>query len=150
MKNSLKSSWLLLLFSSPSIFNTAAGSCECGYLDPTTQSLWTDASITYWNESSAAQAIVLNPTQSPSDFGSSSSGDTGSGQEAWASIESLNDWEDSFQATYRAGTKVSYGFGTSFDSSVSLESGLSAFCHFRSPGPLPIYSTTIATSHPRA
>lgn len=103
----LKSSWVLLAALNL-LFNTArAADCDCGYLDPTTQSLWTDASITYWNESDSSQDIVFNPTESPSPYGQSSAGDSGTDLKSWTSIEKLNDYEDSFQATFRSGVQVS-------------------------------------------
>ncbi|EPQ26678.1 uncharacterized protein PFL1_05657 [Pseudozyma flocculosa PF-1] len=91
------------LSSAPLLANAA---CECGYLDPATNALWTDAAITYFNETGTSD-MVTNPAQSPKIYGQLSAGDTGSGSETWAVVgDHINDWEESFGATYRSA--VSY------------------------------------------
>ncbi len=80
----------------------ALAQCECGYYDPATDALWTDATITYFNESGVAD-VVTNPAASPRIYGDQTSGDTGSGQQAWAVVGNYtNPYELSFGATYRS------------------------------------------------
>ena len=80
--------------------------CECGYLDPTTGDRWTDATITYFNETGLAD-VATDVQAPPSIYGQETSGETGDGQQAWALIgDHVNDWEESFGATYRSA--VSY------------------------------------------
>ena len=84
---------------------SASSSCVCGYRDSITGLLWTDAIITYFNETASASSdVVFHPRIAPSPTGDGAAGDTGSGQQAWAAIgDQLNDWEDAFGATYRSG-----------------------------------------------
>ncbi|SNX83940.1 uncharacterized protein MEPE_02648 [Melanopsichium pennsylvanicum] len=80
--------------------------CECGYRDPLTDALWTDRTISYFNES-GFNDVVTNPTQSPRIYGGATAGDTGEGQQAWSLVgDHINKWETSFDATYRSA--VSY------------------------------------------
>ncbi|KAN0062765.1 hypothetical protein ACQY0O_004960 [Thecaphora frezii] len=84
----------------------AQAACECGYLDPSTNALWTDAAITYFNET-GTDDIVTHPAKSPNIFGMQTAGDTGTGSQTWAVLgDHVNDWEESFGATYRSA--VSY------------------------------------------
>lgn len=95
--------WLSLLFVL-AVQRTTAADCPCGYLDPTTDSLWTDAIVTYFNETDAASDIVTTPTISPSYQGDQSAGNTGNGTQDWSIIgDQLNAYEDGFDATYRSG-----------------------------------------------
>ncbi|SPO29629.1 uncharacterized protein UTRI_05451 [Ustilago trichophora] len=80
--------------------------CECGYRDPLTDALWTDRTITYFNESGFNDVVTL-PAESPRIYGGATPGETGEGQEAWSLVGNLvNKWENSFDATYRSA--VSY------------------------------------------
>jgi hypothetical protein len=84
----------------------ARAACECGYLDPSTNAIWTDATITYFNETGTTD-IVTEPAKSPRIYGQQSAGETGTGQESWAIVGDLVDnWETSFGATWRSA--VSY------------------------------------------
>ena len=84
----------------------ARSACECGYFDPSTNALWTDATLTYFNESGLS-SVVTGPAVSPRIYGDETAGDTGDGQEEWATVGNLvNPWEDAFGATWR--TAVSY------------------------------------------
>ena len=85
-----------------SIAPLARAACECGYLDPATNALWTDATITYFNET-GLNDVVTNPAVSPGPYGYQTGGSTGNGQEAWAIVgDNINAYEDSFGATYRS------------------------------------------------
>jgi hypothetical protein len=76
--------------------------CECGYLDPVTGNLWTDASITYFNETGMADTVI-DVQEQASILGMESAGNSGQGQETWVVIgDHINDWEDSFGAIYRS------------------------------------------------
>ena len=93
----------LILTSAP---QQAHAACECGYLDPVTNVLWTDATITYFNET-GLQDMVTQPEESPKIYGHQTAGETGTGQQSWAVVgDHVNDWEESFGATYRSA--VSY------------------------------------------
>jgi hypothetical protein len=82
------------------------GACECGYLDPISGELWTDATITYFNET-GLNDVVTNVQESPGIYGQQTVGQTGTGQQAWSLVgDHVNDWEESFGATYRSA--VSY------------------------------------------
>ncbi|UZJ53603.1 hypothetical protein CBS101457_002923 [Exobasidium rhododendri] len=84
--------------------------CECGYLDPASGQLWTDATITYFNETGLAD-VVVDVQQSPSIYGQETNGQTGDGQQAWSLIgDHINDWEDSFGATYRSAVSFNNTF----------------------------------------
>ena len=74
--------------------------CECGYLDPSTNHLWTDAAFTYFNES-GLDDMVTNPAKSPKINGIETAGLTGDGQQTWSAVgDHINPYEDSFGATY--------------------------------------------------
>ncbi|SPO23429.1 uncharacterized protein UTRI_02108 [Ustilago trichophora] len=78
----------------------AQAACECGYLDPTTNHLWTDAAFSYFNET-GLEDIVMNPAKSPKVDGNQPSGDTGDGQQTWSAVGNhINPYEESFGATY--------------------------------------------------
>ncbi|KAJ1028453.1 hypothetical protein NDA16_001619 [Ustilago loliicola] len=78
----------------------AKAACECGYLDPTTNHLWTDASFSYFNET-GLDDIVTNPAKSPNVDGVATVGDTGDGPQTWSAIgNQINPYEESFGATY--------------------------------------------------
>jgi hypothetical protein len=95
-----------LLYGLVGVAPLARAACECGYLDPATNALWTDATITYFNETGFAD-VVTNPAVSPGIYGMQTSGSTGEGQESWVIVgDHVNKWEDSFGATYRSA--VSY------------------------------------------
>lgn len=80
-----------------------AADCPCGYLDPTTGALWTDALLTYFNETDAGSDMVMAPTVSPASQGQGQAGDTGSGAEDWSNVGGqTNAWETAFGATYRS------------------------------------------------
>lgn len=53
----------------------AQAACECGYLDPFTNHLWTDASFSYFNET-GLDDIVMNPAVSPKIYGNQNGGET--------------------------------------------------------------------------
>ncbi len=83
-----------------------AADCPCGYLDQGTGQLWTDAIITYFNETGASNDVVLQPAVSPSSNGEGVAGDTGTGQQAWAVVgNSIDNWEEAFGATYRSAVR---------------------------------------------
>ncbi|PWZ00053.1 hypothetical protein BCV70DRAFT_104364 [Testicularia cyperi] len=89
-----------------SSFTSVQAACECGYLDPLTNALWTDRTITYFNES-GLNDVVTDPAESPRIYGGATSGETGTGQQAWSLVgDFVNKWENSFGATYRSA--VSY------------------------------------------
>lgn len=93
--------------------------CECGYRDPLTDALWTDRSITYFNESGLTD-VVTDPTVSPRMYGGATPGETGDGQQAWALVGDLVDkWENSFDATYRSA--VSYNNTYIDDNALALQ-----------------------------
>lgn len=96
----------------------ARAACECGYLDPSTNALWTDATITYFNETGTADIVTL-PAKSPHIYGQQTIGDTGTGQQSWAVVgDHINEWEDSFGATWRSA--VSYNNTFIDDQSLGL------------------------------
>jgi hypothetical protein len=98
----------------------AQAACECGYFDPNTGSTWTDASITYFNET-GMQDVVTLPTKSPKILGQETIGDTGTGQETWAVVgDHVNDWETSFGATWRTAVSYNNTFIDKTDSSLGL------------------------------
>ncbi|KAK0552264.1 hypothetical protein OC846_002961 [Tilletia horrida] len=84
--------------------------CLCGYLDNTNQAIWTDRTITYFNESGAASDVVFQPEKAPSFQGILTAGDTGDGPQAWAAGQQTDPWEDAFGATWLAGTKYNNTF----------------------------------------
>ncbi|EST09313.1 Acyltransferase 3 [Kalmanozyma brasiliensis GHG001] len=93
--------------------------CECGYRDPLTDALWTDRTITYFNET-GFNDVVTQPAQSPRMYGGATPGDTGDGQQAWSLVGDLvNKWEESFDATYRSA--VSYNNTYIDDNALALE-----------------------------
>ncbi len=63
----------------------ANAACECGYLDPSTNHLWTDASFSYFNET-GLEDIVMDPAKSPKVDGAETAGDTGDGQQTWSAV----------------------------------------------------------------
>ncbi|EST07846.1 Acyltransferase 3 [Kalmanozyma brasiliensis GHG001] len=74
--------------------------CECGYLDPSTNHLWTDAAFSFFNET-GLDDIVMNPAKSPKPNGNEIVGDTGDGQQTWSAVGNhINPYEESFGATY--------------------------------------------------
>lgn len=78
----------------------ANAACECGYLDPSTNHLWTDASFSYFNET-GLEDIVMDPTKSPKVDGAETAGETGDGQQTWSAVGNhINPYEESFGATY--------------------------------------------------
>lgn len=77
--------------------------CECGYRDPKTSDLWTDAVITYFNESTAARDIAFAPAEHADRYGRDDPGRlSDAGQEAWINSNRVNEWEDDFGATWRS------------------------------------------------
>lgn len=80
----------------------AAAKCACGYRDPSTSMLYTDAIFTYFNESGAADQVVFDPTSSPSLSGHSGAGDTGTGNQNWATSQEVAFTENDFAATWRS------------------------------------------------
>lgn len=97
----------------------ARAACECGYRDPLTNALWTDRTITYFNESGLTD-VVLNPAVSPQMYGGATPGETGDGQQAWSVIgDQINKWEESFDATYRSA--VSYNNTFLNDNALALQ-----------------------------
>ncbi|CDW98355.1 hypothetical protein, partial [Sporisorium scitamineum] len=74
--------------------------CECGYLDPSTNHLWTDVAFSYFNETGLKE-IVMNPAKSPKINGAQIAGDTGDGQQTWSAVgDHINPYEESFGATH--------------------------------------------------
>lgn len=104
---------LLLLLLAAAV-GLARASCECGYLDPTTNELWTDASITYFNESGTGDvayegAKSIYGKDAPTKSSSSPTGETGG--QAWTVVGDLvHDWEMSFGATWRSAVKANNTF----------------------------------------
>ncbi|CAD6900522.1 unnamed protein product [Tilletia controversa] len=96
----------VLTSSSVAAQTTTSPSCQCGYYDSVTDAIWTDRSITYFNETDARSNVVWQPPVSPSFEGINSAGDTGNGIEDWAVGDHLNDWEDGFGATWLSGSKA--------------------------------------------
>lgn len=96
--------WSLFLVASKDVGVVQAADCPCGYLDTTTNDLWTDSILTYFNETGAQQDVVFSPLVSPYYMGQGTSGNTGNGTEDWAAAgDQVNVWEDAFGATYRSG-----------------------------------------------
>lgn len=96
--------WLLVILLGSST-EVLAANCPCGFTDPTTGAVWTDAILTYFNETGAATEIVTTPTLSPYIEGQKSAGDTGTGAQDWTVVGGQTDpWEDAFGATYRRAT----------------------------------------------
>ena len=83
----------------------ALADCNCGYLDPSTQALWTERTITYWNETaSAASDLLLDPSESPAWQGEGTAGSTGNGNQSWViGSAPVDGWEEGFSSTWRAG-----------------------------------------------
>lgn len=82
----------------------SAVDCPCGFTDPTTGAIWTDALLTYFNETDVSSDIVMTPAASPYSEGEKGQGDTGTGTQDWSNIGGqVNEWEDAFGATYRSG-----------------------------------------------
>ncbi|PWN53723.1 hypothetical protein IE53DRAFT_383764 [Violaceomyces palustris] len=80
--------------------NQVRADCECGYLDPATDALWTDATISYFNETGAAD-FVNQTALSPRIYGEQTAGDTGNGTQNWAVVGNhINKWENDFSATF--------------------------------------------------
>ncbi|CEH18054.1 hypothetical protein CBOM_04483 [Ceraceosorus bombacis] len=78
--------------------------CECGFHDVATGSLWTDALISYFNESDGS---TLDPVDKNGQFlGTSTDG------ALWSSVENLNEWEDGYTATFRSGSHASNAYMT--------------------------------------
>ncbi|PWN34137.1 uncharacterized protein FA14DRAFT_173845 [Meira miltonrushii] len=99
--------------------SSARASCECGYHDPSTNVLWTDATIVYFNETGMDQVVI--PTKSPGIYGDSTAGDTGLGQEAFAAIGDLvNPWEEDFGATYRSAVSYNNTYADNMTSTSGL------------------------------
>ncbi|SOV01561.1 uncharacterized protein UDID_06805 [Ustilago sp. UG-2017a] len=93
--------------------------CECGYRDPLTNALWTDRTITYFNES-GLNDLVTDPAVSPRIYGGATAGETGDGQQDWSLVGNLiNKWETSFVATYRSA--VSYNNTFLDDNALALQ-----------------------------
>lgn len=86
-----------------------SASCECGYLDPTTNELWTEASITYFNESGTGD-VAYEGTKSIYGQDPPSTDGNGSGQ-AWSVVgDFTNKWEMSFGATWRSSVQTNNTF----------------------------------------
>ncbi|KAK0527839.1 hypothetical protein OC835_004855 [Tilletia horrida] len=103
---SLSASSLALLTAAVGLAgSSSAASCNCGYQDSQTGALYTDAIITYFNETEAAQNdVVFNPAKTPYAAGASTSGDSGTGPQSWVVAgDQLHRWEEGFTSTYRAG-----------------------------------------------
>jgi hypothetical protein len=97
--------WLSLLLTTLVTLRVAtAADCPCGYSDPTTGAIWTDAVLTYFNETDASNDIVMAPTSSPYSAGQKTAGNTGNGTQDWSNVgNQVNEWEEAFGATYRSG-----------------------------------------------
>lgn len=74
--------------------------------------MWTDAILTYFNETNAATDFVLEPTKSPSYYGSQGSGDTGSGSQDWAAYDSLNAYNEGYNSNWRTGWRYNNTYPT--------------------------------------
>ncbi|KAJ1025142.1 hypothetical protein NDA16_002648 [Ustilago loliicola] len=93
--------------------------CECGYRDPLTNALWTERTITYFNET-GLNVVVSDPAVSPRIYGGATAGETGDGQQAWSRVGNLvNKWEQSFDVTYRSA--VSYNNTFLDDNALALQ-----------------------------
>lgn len=102
-----------------SCLSFAQAACECGYRDPLTNALWTDRSITYFNETGLTD-VVTQPQRSPRIYGGATPGETGNGQQSWSLVGNLvNKWENSFGATYRSA--VSYNNTFVDDNALALQ-----------------------------
>lgn len=81
--------------------SSVRAACECGYKDPSTLLTWTDATISYFNETGVDDLVV--PARSPRIYGALTEGDSGDGQQSWAVVgDHVNEYEDSFGAEYRS------------------------------------------------
>lgn len=95
--------------------------CECGYLDLITGSLWTDATITYFNETGLTD-VVVDFEASPSIYGMETSGLTGNGQQSWIFIgDHINKWEDSFGAIYRSAVSFNNTYANNQSQGLSMQ-----------------------------
>lgn len=89
---------------------TTEPSCRCGYYDSKTDAIWTDSTITYFNETGAQEKVVWESVSPPSFQGTLSAGDSGTGPEDWAVGEQRNDWEDAFGSTWVSGVAYNNTF----------------------------------------
>ena len=95
--------------------------CECGYRDPVTGDVWTDATITYFNETGLADAVIDVQEQS-SVLGAGPAGNSGNGQQAWTVIgDHVNDWEDSFGAIYRSAVSANNTYTHELASGLAMQ-----------------------------
>ncbi|CAO1624204.1 unnamed protein product [Parajaminaea phylloscopi] len=78
--------------------------------DPSTNLVWTDAVISYFNETTSN--VVLDPAKTPSPYGSKSSGDTGTGSEDWATYQSLNAYNEGWGINWRTGWRFNNTYST--------------------------------------
>lgn len=78
------------------LIECVSAACECGYLDPQTGALWTDASLSYFNDTSAYSQVIFSPLKSPSASGQRTAGDTGDGTQLWSATSFVNQWERDF------------------------------------------------------
>jgi hypothetical protein len=110
---SVSRAWLIATATTLTLLSsitTTNAACECGYFDERTGQLWTDAIITYFNETGLTD-VVTDVQESPGIYGEGSPGLTGSGQQAWSVIgDHINKWEDSFGATYRSAVSFNNTF----------------------------------------
>ncbi|KAE8272041.1 hypothetical protein A4X09_0g288 [Tilletia walkeri] len=112
---------LVLLTATGLAGTVGAAPCDCGYQDPATGAVWTDAIITYFNETEAANDIVFQPARSPYANGDSDSGDSGTGSQSWVVAgDQVHKWEEGFTATYRAGFNYNNTFLDSNESALAL------------------------------
>lgn len=95
--------------------------CECEYLDPLTQEIWTDAVFTYFNETGISD-VVTNIMESPNIYGEKTQGNTGNGSQAWSAIgDHVNKWENSFGATYLSAVSFNNTFVQQEENGLSMQ-----------------------------
>ncbi|CAO1612506.1 unnamed protein product [Jaminaea pallidilutea] len=90
----------------------AQSQCACGYRDPTSNQVWTDAIITYFNETNAATDFVMDPAQSPNVAGRKGSGSTGDGSQDWAAYSQLNAYNLGYGIDWRTGYQYNNTYQT--------------------------------------
>lgn len=103
------------------LVSRAHAACECGYQDPSTGDIWTDATITYFNETGLSD-VVTDVQQSPAIYGEQTAGSTGDGEQSWSLIgDHINKWENSFGATYLSAVSFNNTYSTYQSRGLSMQ-----------------------------
>ncbi|PWN26366.1 hypothetical protein BDZ90DRAFT_53078 [Jaminaea rosea] len=92
----------------------AQSQCQCGYRDPTTGALWTDAIITYFNETDAASQVISSPASSPDVQGAGAPGNTGAATDSapWSVYDHLNAYNEGYGIDWRTGFRSNNSYTT--------------------------------------